>query len=157
MSSNNDGHDFRLGLGSMSSTTYFTAMSNTAEKENTSRQFVNEPYAGIYFNSDDLDIPVTGWTTKLLTVSIPHHNQLWDSIAHDIWIKRVQIGGAWNGSVEPEQMNLYKRTQVEISLRLVSANPSAPGRCQSYCKVRVDTIHRVPSGPRRFYEFNVQL
>ena len=107
--SNNDGHDFRLGLGSMSSTTYFTAMSNTAEKDNTPQQFVNEPYAGIHFNSEDLDIPVTGWTTQLLTLSIPHHNQMWDSVAHDIWIKRVQIGGAWDGSSEPEQMNLYTR------------------------------------------------
>jgi len=92
--SNNDGHDFRLGLGSMSSTTYFTAMSNTVEKDNTPQQFVNEPYAGIHFNSEDLDIPVAGWTSQLLTLSIPHHNQMWDSVAHDIWMKRVQIGGA---------------------------------------------------------------
>ena len=110
--SNNDGHDFRLGLGSTSTTTYFTAMSNTAEKDNSNREFVNEPYGGIYFNSDELDIPVTGWTTQLLTVSIPRHTQMWDTIAHDIWIKRVQIGGA----SEPEQMNLYSRLAQDAIL-----------------------------------------
>ena len=81
--SNNDGYDFRVGLGSTSSTTS-TAMSNTVEKGNTSQQFVNEPYGGIHFNSDDLEIPVDHWRTQLVNASIPHHNQMWDTLAHDI-------------------------------------------------------------------------
>ena len=107
--SNNDGYDFRVGLGCNSSMTYFTAMSNTAEKENTSQHFVNEPYGGIHFTSEDLDIPVDHWKTQLVTASIPHHNQMWDTIAHDIWLKRVQIGGA----IDPEDKNLYHRLAQE--------------------------------------------
>ena len=107
--SNNDGYDFRVGLGSTSSTTSFTAMSNTAEKGNTSQQFVNEPYGGIHSNSDDLEIPVDHWRTQLVNASIPHHNQMWDTLAHDIWLKRVQIGGA----VDPEDKHLYHRLAQE--------------------------------------------
>ena len=107
--SNNDRYDFRLGLGSNYSTTYFTAMSNTEEEGNTSQQFVNEPYGGIHFNSDDLDIPVDNWRTQLIISSIPHHNQMWDTLAHDIWLKRVQIGGA----VDPEDKTLYHRLAQE--------------------------------------------
>ena len=115
--SNNDGFDFRLGLGSTSSTTYFTAMSNTAERGNTSQQFVNEPYGGIHFNSDDLDFPVDHWKTQLLTASIPHHNKMKDAVAHDIWLKRVQIGGA----LDPEDKTLYRRLAQEDILFSPSA------------------------------------
>ena len=107
--SNNDGYNFRIGLGSTSSMTSFTAMSNTSEKGNTSQQFVNEPYGGIHFNSDDLTIPVDHWKTQLVSAPIPHHNQIWDTIAHDIWLKRVQIGGA----VDPEDKKLYRHLAKE--------------------------------------------
>ena len=76
---------------------YYTAMSNT-NTTNTNSNFVNEPYGGIHFYRSRQYITPTGpvddeqWGVRLLSCSLPRHEQKPDAIGHDIWFKRLHLG-----------------------------------------------------------------
>ena len=88
---------------------YYTAMSNTSAT-NTNSNFVNEPYGGIHFYRNRQYITPTGpvddgqWGVKLLSCSLPQHEQRSDAISHDIWFKRLHLG-----EESPLDSTLYDR------------------------------------------------
>ena len=91
-------HAAEQGLGENDEARYYyTAMSNT-NTTNTNSNFVNEPYGGIHFYRNRQYITPTGpvddeqWGVRLLSCSLPRHEQKPDAIAHDIWFKRLHLG-----------------------------------------------------------------
>ena len=110
--------DIRNGLGESNNRTYYMALSNT-NAQNTNSNFVNEPFGGLHFFESKPISPAAAaaaaarnggvsdeeWNVQLLSASFPRHEQLEDSIIHDIWYKRLHLGE----EIPASDPTLYKR------------------------------------------------